>query len=308
MNVMNFVLITSSLYILPGCTDSGKSEVEEEEVVPSVNENPTLSVLNPIDGTVLFADSLVNVSLQVQDTEDSPFDLTLSLFSDVDQDISADWQVDEGGLAGASIQLTEGNHQLTFTVEDTAGGIAEESISIEILPPNDDPSCSISAPVSDQWWEVGSIAAFIGRVSDAQHMPPQLLVEWTGSNGVLGESTPDADGVVQFDLELAEPGEQTVSMEVSDPYGGFCSVDVLFKVGTPPVLTLRSPELSDVVTMNEIVNLWVDVEDFDVDGQLLETMVRWESDVDGFIYEGQTQGGNSLYSLSNLSPAYIPLP
>ena len=199
-------------------------------------------------------------------------------------------------------------HQLTFAVEDTAGAVTEESISIEILRPNEDPSCMISVPTSDQWWELGTTASFVGLVSDVEHTPSQLFVEWSGPSGVIGESTPDADGTVLFDLELLDVGEQTISMEVTDPDGGFCSVDILLKVGVPPVLTLRSPELSDVVTLDEIVNLWVDVEDVDADGQSLETTVRWESDIDGFIHEAQTQDGSSLYSLSTLSPGYIHLP
>ena len=302
MNVMKFVLTLSSLYILPACTDSGKSDIENEEIAPSVNEVPTLTVLNPTDGEVLLSDSLVNVSLQVQDAEDSPFDLRLSMTSDIDAEIAADWQIDESGLAVTSVQLIEGLHQLTFVVEDTAGAVAESSISVEILQPNEPPSCMISAPVSDQWWEIGATASFVGTVSDVEHTPSQLFVEWIGPNGVLGESTPDTDGTVLFDLELSDVGEQTISMQVSDPDGGFCSVDVLLKVGVPPVLTLRSPELSDVVTIDEIVNLWVDVADFDAVGQLLETTVHWESDLDGLIYEGQTEEGSSLYSLSTLSP------
>ena len=75
----------------------------------------------------------------------------------------ADWFMDESGLATASFQLTEAVHQLTFAVEDTAGAVTEESISIEILRPNEDPSCMISVPTSDQWWELGTTASFEAR-------------------------------------------------------------------------------------------------------------------------------------------------
>ena len=64
---------------------------------------------------------------------------------------------------------------------------------------------------------------------------------------------------LRFTIE--EMGEQLVSMEVMDPFGGFCGVNIGFQVGVPPIITLRSPELSDVVTLNDIVNLWVDVAD-----------------------------------------------
>ena len=299
MNVMKGFL---TVYMLSACTDSDKPVVEAEVIAPEVNEEPTLTVLNPTDGEVFFADNFVNISLQVTDAEDSAFNLGLSMQSDMDGEIPVEWQVDEGGLAGTSVQLTAGLHELTFTVEDTGGATATDSVSIEILPPNEDPSCSIIAPIADQWWEMGTTLSFVGLVSDLEHEPSQLSVAWMGPSGFLSESTPDEDGNVYFDLLLEEMGEQIVSMEVTDPYGGFCGVDIGFQVGVPPIITLRSPELSDVVTLDDIVNLWVDVEDFDADGQLLETTVRWESDIDGLIYEGLTEEGSSLYSLSTLSP------
>ena len=117
MNVMKPLLTVYSVYMFAACTDSGKPEIESEEIIPSVNEAPTLTVLTPQDGASLLSDSLVNVSLQVQDAEDSPFDLSLSIYSDIDEGVSADWFVDESGLATASFQLTEAVHQLTFAVE-----------------------------------------------------------------------------------------------------------------------------------------------------------------------------------------------
>ena len=302
MNTMKRLLIVGSGYVFVACTDTDKPVVESEVIAPEVNEEPTLTILNPTNGEVLFADELVNISLQVNDTEDTPFDLSLSIESDIDGEVSTEWQIDEAGLAGTSVQLTEGFHELTFSVEDTGGATVADSVSIEILPPNENPSCMIVAPLADQWWELGTTLSFVGLVSDVEHDSSQLSVSWIGSQGVLRESTPDEDGNVFFDLLLEDMGSQVVSIEVTDPYGGFCSVDVGFQVGVPPVITLRSPALSDVVTLDDIVNLWVDVEDLDADGQPLETTVRWESDIDGMIYEGPTEEGSSLYSLSTLSP------
>ena len=299
MNVMKGLLI---VYILSACTDSDKGVIESEVITPVVNEEPTLTILNPTNGEVFFADNFVNISLQVSDAEDSAFDLGLSMQSDIDGEIPVEWQIDEGGLAGTSVQLTAGVHDLTFTVEDTGGATAADAISIEVLPPNEDPSCAILAPAGDQWWEMGTTLSFMGAVSDLEHESSQLSVVWMGTGGQLSESIPDEDGNVFFDLVLDQMGEQIVSMEVTDPYGGFCGVDIGIQVGVPPIITLRSPELSDVVTLDDIVNLWVDVEDFDADGQPLETTVRWESDIDGLIYEGMTEEGSSLYSLSTLSP------
>ena len=69
MNVMKQLLTVCSVYMFAACTDSGKPEIESEEIIPPVNEVPTLIVLAPEDGASLWSDSLVNVSLQVQDAE-----------------------------------------------------------------------------------------------------------------------------------------------------------------------------------------------------------------------------------------------
>ena len=81
----------------------------------------------------------------------------------------------------------------------------------------------------------------MGVVSDAEHQPSQLSIEWMDSNGSLGTSTSTSDGHVMFDLVLTELGPQMISMQVSDPYGGLCSADIIVNVGIPPILTVRSP-------------------------------------------------------------------
>ena len=90
MNVMKGLLI---VYILSACTDSDKGVIESEVITPVVNEEPTLTILNPTDGEVFFADSFVNISLQVTDAEDSAFDLGLSMQSDIDGEIPVEWQL-----------------------------------------------------------------------------------------------------------------------------------------------------------------------------------------------------------------------
>ena len=96
MNVMKGLL---TVYILSACTDSDKGVIESEVITPVVNEEPTLTILNPTDGGVFFADELLNISLQVTDAEDAAFDLGLSIQSDIDAELSTEWQVDEW-LAG----------------------------------------------------------------------------------------------------------------------------------------------------------------------------------------------------------------
>ncbi len=284
-----------------GCTGDIKDPSVEEEVL-SVEENeaPTIRLLSPSDGAFFFANQEVWLSVQVVDVEDAFDALTLSVSSDVDGRVSTTWSIDEAGVAEARVSLSVALHQVSITVTDSAGASADVGLSLEILGPNTDPSCEIVSPMEGAWFEVGEMVELTGQVSDSEQSVQELTVEWFDQSGLLANSTADVDGLVIANTPLEE-GERLIVMEVSDAFGGACIVERTLNVGIAPALAVRSPMDGEVGTINDIVNLWVDVEDFASDGTLLESFVRWESDIDGLLFEGTTIEGTSLHSLDTLS-------
>ena len=288
--------------MLSACGDADKDQVGEDDVVvEDQNESPTIDLLGPNDGEAFFLNLGVPISVEITDAEDDATTLSLAIQSDVEGAVETEWGIDGDGLASSTVFLEVGIHNLTVVVTDSNGATAETSVSVEMLGANTDPECEVVSPNSGEWFEVGELIEFVGFVSDAEQSLQELNVEWSDQDGVLTTSTPDANGNLIANIPLLE-GTRQVSMQVSDPYGGLCSIELEVNVGISPTLTVRSPTEGEVITHGEIVNLWVDVLDIGPQEVLQETTVQWMSDIDGLVFEGVTIDGTSLYSLDTLSP------
>jgi formylglycine-generating enzyme required for sulfatase activity len=288
--------------MLSACGDADKGQVGEDDVVvEDENESPTIDLVGPNDGEAFFLNLGVPISVEITDAEDDASTLSLAIQSDVEGAVETEWGIDGDGLASSTVFLEVGIHNLTVVVTDSNGATAETSVSVEMLGPNTDPECEVVSPNSGEWFEVGELIEFVGVVSDAEQSLQELSVEWSDQDGMLTTSTPDANGNLIANIPLLE-GTRQVSMQVSDPYGGLCSIELEVNVGISPTLTVRSPTEGEVITHGEIVNLWVDVLDIGPQEVLQETTVQWVSDIDGLVFEGVTIDGTSLHSLDTLSP------
>ena len=284
------------------CGDADKDQsVEEEDVVEESNESPVIELITPTDGDAFYLNLGVPISVQISDVEDEVMSLSLNIESDIEGQVESEWAIESDGLSTSTLSLVVGVHQLTVGVTDSNGATAEAMLSVEVLGPNTDPDCEIVSPDSGGWFEEGELIEFVGVVSDSEQASQGLTVEWLDQGELLTTSTSDINGNVIANIPLLE-GQRSISMQVSDSYGGVCTTDVDVNVGVSPELTLRSPAEGDVITHEEIVNLWVEVMDVGPQGVSQETTVQWVSDIDGIVFEGMTVDGTALHSLDTLSP------
>ena len=288
--------------MLSACGDADKDQtVEEEDVVEEFNESPIIELITPTDGEAFYLNLGVPISVQISDIEDEVTSLSLTIDSDIAGRVESEWDIESDGLSTSTLSLVVGIHQLTVVVTDSNGATAEAAVSVEILGPNTDPDCEIVSPDSGRWFEEGELIEFVGVVSDSEQGSQGLTVEWLDQGELLTTTTPDINGNVIANIPLLE-GQRSISMQVSDSYGGVCTTDIGVNVGISPELTLRSPTEGDVITHEEIVNLWVEVVDVGPQDVFQETTVQWISDIDGVVFEGMTVEGTSLHSLDTLSP------
>ncbi len=283
-----------------GCGESDKSTVEEDVVVDQSNTLPTIEIIAPQADESFFSNLPVSMVVQVTDAEDDVTDLSLSVLSDLTGSVSAEWSVDEAGVATTEIMLSQGVQTLSIQVEDTQGASETATVALDVLGPNTNPTCAIVAPATEMWFETLELIELVGMVSDAEQSASDLIVEWVDDSGTLDSSTPDAQGNVVTNIPFGE-GRHALSMVVDDGYGGGCSDSIVLNVGYPPEITVRSPSDASVVVEGDIVNLWVDVSDVNADGDPQESTVVWESDLDGLLFEGVTEMGTVLHSLDELS-------
>ncbi|MEN0065812.1 MAG: MopE-related protein [Myxococcota bacterium] len=149
--------------------------------------------------------------------------------------------VDVDGITRLSTNLTVGTHVVTLSVIDAVGSRAEDSIGIEIIPPDPIPRAVISQPENLQRIDPAEPVTLVGTVSDGQQSPETLSVRWEvvaeGDNvlqtigssatpeGVTVESfdAPAAVATATYDIRLivvdedGNEGRDVVPIVVSDP-------------------------------------------------------------------------------------------
>ena len=91
--------------------------------------------------------------------------------------------------------LAEGQHAIQLFVTDTTGKESQESIIIDVGPPNSAPLCEILTPSDGSAGAEGSLVTFTGSTSDLDVAPSWLTVVWSSDkDGDLGTSTPNRMG------------------------------------------------------------------------------------------------------------------
>lgn len=237
--VLSFCLAVATAIAAVGCNAGGPGDVN------SANTNPSIQLFSPHEGDVIAPDSPVIARGNVQDREDLPdrLEVTLVLGNGepiaVTPDSVGDWRYDLGILDPGIVSLE-------VQARDTRAGTASMAVSFEVLAPDLPPTADITAPEAGATFDERTNVNLAGIVSD--DAPLELLtVEWSSSlQGPLGEDSPDLEGNVQFLTNELVPGVHTIRLIVSDGAQTVSDeVDIVINdVNRPPdlPLVLISPE------------------------------------------------------------------
>ncbi len=262
---------------------------------------PTATIASPTADGVYYSDQLVTLRATVDDAEDAADTLTVRWESSRDGDLGSPTPSSEG-LVESFVSLSEGQHALQVFVTDGGGNEGQASVIVDVGPPNSAPGCAITAPADGSAGEVGTTVTFRGTTSDPDIPADRLAVTWSSDkDGTLGTSTPGSDGSVAFSFDGLSVDTHVVSMQVADELGATCTAQVVYAVGSAPTIELESPADGEVVAEGEALVFTALVADGeDAPGDLL---VRWESSVDGLLYEGPPDSaGVAQFVESALSP------
>ena len=105
------------------------------DLVYTVGTPPTVTILEPEPDALSALYNSVTFEALVEDSEDSPSDVSLSWVSSLDGEINAD-SSDSAGLASFSTTtLTPGFHTVTVTATDTAGLFATDRLDVQVNTP-----------------------------------------------------------------------------------------------------------------------------------------------------------------------------
>ena len=151
--------------------------------------------------------SSVTAPLEVQ------FDASGSSDADVGDTLTYTWDFDDGGSTANGVAAThtfnsQGGYNVRLTVEDGNGGIAFDTVRIEVGTP---PQVSIDSPINGTPYEGGESFTATGIATDAEDGTlPASAFEWTvlfHHSDHTHPFVPQQQGVTSIDFTIPNRGE-----------------------------------------------------------------------------------------------------
>ncbi|MEC8277081.1 MAG: hypothetical protein VX026_05165, partial [Myxococcota bacterium] len=261
---------------------------------------PEVVIGSPEDGSSFYTNQEIIFSATVSDLEDDPQDLSITWASSLDGTLSIDNVASSEGEVFGTGLLSEGTHQIEISVTDSDGNQSSDSVVIDILPPNTEPSCSLVLPATNSVYAQGDTIVFEGTVADAETSPSELIVELASDkDGVLGNPTADSSGAVQFSSNQLSPDVHSIIMRVTDDGQLSCTDSVSVSIQGTPQLLINAPLQADVYNEGDPVSFSATVTDVDTDP--LDIGVIWQSSVNGLLRDTNADpSGTSVFQTAAL--------
>jgi len=201
----------------------------DTSIVEVPNQEPTVSVTSPPNGTEYDEGDLVVFAAQVDDDRDANDELWLLWQSDIDGLLEEGTTAEaDGNVSFVTANLTPGNHAISLTVVDSEAAEASDYVELTIIDVPDAPEITILHPIAGEYGIEDELYEFSAIVSDEQDEPEDMLV-YIGSDhdevdGDFCEVIPDAAGMIACPYALPV-GEHFLEFEVVDldGYSGLAS-------------------------------------------------------------------------------------
>ncbi len=271
------------------------------DLIPS--DDPWAIITEPTEGGTYYSDWPIEFEGQVGDTEDEPETLTVTWTSSIDGELEdLDTTPDQNGDLSGTTYLSEGIHTITLLVVDSTNREGDASVTIEVLPPNTDPTCLITEPEDDSAAEYGTCVDFAAEVSD-EESADELWVTWESDlDGVLWEGQPDTDGATQFRICDLSAGYHRISLDVDDGAEGTCRDSIGYTVGRGPSCEILSP--LDGATYYEGDSILFEAAVSDDTTPPTNLLIEWSSSEDDIFDESPADSlGSVQVAYSELSVA-----
>ena len=242
------------------------------EVVPP-DLAPTCGITAPVDGARYVAGETVLLTAEVSDAEDAPGDLQIAWASDRDGALGGATPGADGSTS-LSFTPSAGEHQLTLTVTDGAGGSCTDALRVVVDAP---PTLVLLAPQDGAVVAHGQPVGVQAYVEDAEDPAPALGVTLTSDlDGLLATPSAQGDGAILIVLSALTPGVHRLTLAARDSAGSRAEAELSLRVDREPgqpglTLLPEAPRTDDALTATLSPGT-------DPDGDAVSHALRWTRD------------------------------
>lgn len=266
----------------------------------SPSENPSAQIITPSTNETYYSDQKITFAGVVADSEDSPDRLVAFWESDIDGLLSeVDSTPENDGTILGYGYLSEGEHAIELTVEDTTGKTDRSSVIIDVGPPNTAPDCQIISPTTGMTGTFGDLVTFAANANDVDIPEDMLTATWrSDKDGELGNAAVNSDGSISFPFSELSVNTHVVTLTVADEMSATCTASVTYTVGTPPSILLDTPINGSIY--NEGETIWFSVTVSDEQDQPDEIDLDWMLNGAVFSVQSATTNGQASFSDESL--------
>lgn len=276
------------------------SDTVQLEVTP--NSAPTAAFVLPTETGRYYDGSLVEFDGLAADAEEAVTALAVAFSSSIDGALELAAAPEADGHARGATLLSQGEHYLTMTVADGYGKSSTDTVIISVGPPNNAPTCAITAPSEGDIGRERDELLLAGTAYDADVSADQLAAEWSSDrDGVLGAVTPTSGGAVLLATTSLSAGTHVLTLTIADDASATCVASVTYAVRGAPIVAIDAPLDGDVLLDSAIAAISgtaTDLEDLSTD-----LLVEWSSDVDGLLFaDSPDSDGSTAFTSDTLTP------
>ena len=288
-----------------GATDEATVSLS---VLPA--DYPLVTIVSPDSEGLYYSDIPISFQGTVADAVFAPEEIAIEWSSDaggVISDASATPSSD-GEFEGQG-SLSEGAHTVTLTGTNLNGQSGTSTVDITVGAENSLPLCEITSPEDGSAGPEGVEITLVGAVSDTDIPYEWLMASWESDlDGVLGDSTPTADGEVSLSWSGLSLATHAITLTVTDEVGGECQSSISYTAGTPPTATISAPVTGLIVNHGDPTTFEGEALDEDDAPEILT--IDWSSDIDGLLSTASASESGALtfdYTLSTVGDHVVTL-
>lgn len=230
----------------------------------SVNDDPpTASILHPLDGIVLAAETPTTLEGVLEDLLTQPEDMLFYWESDLDGPLVGESELVEDLIRTAVPGgFSVGEHQLTLTVFDSEGQEGSDTVTFR-AEPNAAPEIEILTPTAAEPVREGTPVTIVASVSDDYTAVEDLMLVWVlEPRGELSADPEISGNTVSVHLpEGLSPDITHVRLSAYDAMGaeGGATAPVSVEANVGPTATWVTPLADESYDRGEplYVEVWV---------------------------------------------------